>query len=75
MDNFQLANTLNHLQAVGFIHADLKLENVMLVNHKMEPYRVKLIDFGLACDVAEASQGSTIQSLSYRWVTETTFFL
>ena len=64
--DFQLASSLDHLQGVGFIHADLKLENVMLVNHRMEPYRIKLIDFGLACYVADASQGSTIQSLSYR---------
>ncbi len=41
---FQLATALNHLKAVEIIHADLKLENVMLVDHVREPYRVKVID-------------------------------
>lgn len=72
---FQLANALDHLKAVGLIHADLKLDNVMLVNHDKEPYRVKLIDFGLACDVSAAKLGSYIQTRPYRWVTGSTFDL
>ena len=63
---FQLANALDHLRAAGIIHADLKLENVMLVNHLQEPYRVKVIDFGLACDVSAARLGSYIQTRPYR---------
>ncbi|XP_071356048.1 homeodomain-interacting protein kinase 2-like [Trachinotus anak] len=62
----QLANALNHLKAAGIIHADLKLENVMLVNHRHEPYRVKVIDFGLACNVSAARLCSYIQSRPYR---------
>uniref|UniRef100_A0A3P8UN82 Protein kinase domain-containing protein n=1 Tax=Cynoglossus semilaevis TaxID=244447 RepID=A0A3P8UN82_CYNSE len=50
----QLANALNHLKLAGIIHADLKLENVMLVSHEKEPYRVKVIDFGMACKDSEA---------------------
>lgn len=72
---FQLANALDHLRAVGLIHADLKLENVMLANHQTEPYKVKLIDFGLACDVSDARLGSYIQTRPYRWVTGTIFHL
>lgn len=63
---FQLANALDHLKAAEIIHADLKLENVMLVNHLQEPYRVKVIDFGLACNTSAARPGSYIQSRAYR---------
>ncbi|XP_039977780.1 homeodomain-interacting protein kinase 1-like [Xiphias gladius] len=62
----QLANALDHLKASGIIHADLKLENVMLVDHLQAPYRVKVIDFGLACDVSAAKLGSYIQTRPYR---------
>lgn len=63
---FQLANALNHLKAAGMIHADLKLENVMFVNHRQEPFRVKVIDFGLARTVSTARSGSYIQTCHYR---------
>uniref|UniRef100_UPI0037E883A1 homeodomain-interacting protein kinase 2-like n=1 Tax=Semicossyphus pulcher TaxID=241346 RepID=UPI0037E883A1 len=62
----QLANALDHLKRIGMIHADLKLENVMLVNHQQEPFKVKLIDFGLASDVSAAKRGSYIQTRPYR---------
>lgn len=66
---FQLANALNHLKAARIIHADLKLENVMLVNQQLEPYRVKVIDFGLATSVRFAKVGAYIQTRPFRWVT------
>ncbi|KAK9527472.1 hypothetical protein VZT92_014032 [Zoarces viviparus] len=62
----QLANALDHLKVARIIHADLKLENIMLVNHAQEPYRVKVIDFGLASDVSAAKLGSYLQSRPYR---------
>lgn len=65
---FQLATALDHLKAIGIMHADLKLENVMLVNHAQEPYRVKVIDFGLASEVSAAKIGSYIQTRPYRSV-------
>lgn len=63
---FQIANALCHFKVAGIIHADLKLENVMLVNHGREPYRVKVIDFGLACDVSATELGSYLQTRPYR---------
>ena len=63
---FLLATTLDHLKAAGIIHADLKLANVMLVNHGREPFRVKVIDFGLAGDVSAAMRGSYIQTRPFR---------
>lgn len=63
---FQIAHALKHLKAVGIIHADLKLENIVLVDQLREPFRVKVIDFGLACDVSAAKLGSYIQTRPYR---------
>ncbi|XP_069393733.1 homeodomain-interacting protein kinase 3-like isoform X1 [Paralichthys olivaceus] len=62
----QIAHALKHLKAVGIIHADLKLENIVLVDQLREPFRVKVIDFGLACDVSAAKLGSYIQTRPYR---------
>ncbi|CAB1415797.1 unnamed protein product [Pleuronectes platessa] len=62
----QLAHALNHLKAAGIVHSDLKLDNVMLVDHLREPLRVKLIDFGLAFEVSAAKLGSHLQARSYR---------
>nr|XP_043874600.1 homeodomain-interacting protein kinase 1-like [Solea senegalensis] len=62
----QLANALHHLKAAKIIHADLKLENVMLVNQQQEPFRVKVIDFGLSAPESGHAVGSYVQSRPYR---------
>ncbi|XP_047198321.1 filaggrin-like [Hippoglossus stenolepis] len=62
----QVAHALKHLKAAGIVHADLKLDNVMLVDQLREPYRVKVIDFGLACQVSTAMLGSYVQTRPYR---------
>ncbi|XP_060951834.1 homeodomain-interacting protein kinase 1-like [Limanda limanda] len=62
----QIAHALNHLKAAGIVHADLKLDNIMLVDQLREPFRVKVIDFGLACEVSAAKLGSYIQTRPYR---------
>ncbi|KAL7382237.1 hypothetical protein ABVT39_019062 [Epinephelus coioides] len=62
----QIAVALEYLRAAGIIHADLKLENVMLVDHAHEPYRIKVTDFGLACHVSSTMLGSYIQTRYYR---------
>ncbi|XP_077403813.1 homeodomain-interacting protein kinase 2-like [Vanacampus margaritifer] len=62
----QLARALEHLKCGRMIHADLKLENIMFINHRQQPYRVKVIDFGLTHDAADARPGSYIQSRPYR---------
>lgn len=63
---FQLARALDFMKAESFVHADIKLENVMLVNHQKEPFRIKLIDFGLAEKISKVVKGQTLQTLSYR---------
>ncbi|XP_055078973.1 interaptin-like [Periophthalmus magnuspinnatus] len=44
----QLLVAFDGLKTAGIIHADLKPDNIMLVNHSKQPFKVKLIDFGLA---------------------------
>uniref|UniRef100_A0A4W5L8L6 Protein kinase domain-containing protein n=1 Tax=Hucho hucho TaxID=62062 RepID=A0A4W5L8L6_9TELE len=50
----QVATALRKLKTMGLIHADLKPENIMLVDPVRQPYRVKVIDFGSASHVSKA---------------------
>ncbi|XP_061145024.1 homeodomain-interacting protein kinase 1-like [Syngnathus typhle] len=52
----QLAVGLHFLNSIGLIHADLKPNNIMLVEHISRPYKIKIIDFGLAQHVSEIIQ-------------------
>lgn len=54
------------LQQLGLIHADLKPENIMLVDPMRQPYRVKVIDFGSASHVSKAVCNTYLQSRYYR---------
>ncbi|TWW65276.1 Homeodomain-interacting protein kinase 2 [Takifugu flavidus] len=62
----QLAIALQSLRSVGLTHCDIKLDNIMLVDHEKQPFRVKLIDFGLARVASTIPQGSVIQARCYR---------
>uniref|UniRef100_A0A8C6V0Y9 Protein kinase domain-containing protein n=1 Tax=Neogobius melanostomus TaxID=47308 RepID=A0A8C6V0Y9_9GOBI len=62
----QLLVAFDTLKDIGVIHSDLKPDNIMLTNRKLEPYRVKLIDFGLARNIAEVRQGQKKQPSGYR---------
>uniref|UniRef100_A0A671YHT5 Protein kinase domain-containing protein n=1 Tax=Sparus aurata TaxID=8175 RepID=A0A671YHT5_SPAAU len=62
----QLLVAFDALNSIGVIHTDLKPDNIMLVNHKDQPYRVKLIDFGLATPVNMLEAGDTVQPIGYR---------
>lgn len=42
----QILTALSKLRELAIIHADLKPENIMIVNQQRFPFRVKLIDFG-----------------------------
>lgn len=44
-------------------------ENIMIMDHLQQPLRVKLIDFGLDCEVSEAQRASHIQDRWCRLVT------
>lgn len=64
----QVATALMKLKSLGLIHADLKPENIMLVDPLRQPYRVKVIDFGSASHVSKAVCSTYLQSRYYRWV-------
>uniref|UniRef100_A0A182NI52 non-specific serine/threonine protein kinase n=1 Tax=Anopheles dirus TaxID=7168 RepID=A0A182NI52_9DIPT len=54
------------LKQLGLIHADLKPENIMLVDPNRQPYRVKVIDFGSASHVSKTVCNTYLQSRYYR---------
>ncbi|XP_038571109.1 homeodomain-interacting protein kinase 1-like [Micropterus salmoides] len=62
----QLAIALEFLKRIGIVHADLKPENIMMVDHLRQPLRVKIIDFGLAFVNPEEWTGVTLQTQWYR---------
>ncbi|XP_009471936.1 PREDICTED: homeodomain-interacting protein kinase 4 [Nipponia nippon] len=64
----QVLAALVKLKELSIIHADLKPENIMLVDHARYPFRVKLIDFGSASIFAEVRHVKEpyIQSRFYR---------
>lgn len=64
----QVLTALLKLRDVGLIHADLKPENIMLVDPIRYPYLVKVIDFGSASFVSQAVCSSYLQSRYYRLV-------
>ncbi|GAA6229675.1 homeodomain-interacting protein kinase 2-like [Lates japonicus] len=62
----QLLTAFDALKGIGVVHSDLKPDNIMLVNHPSEPFRVKVIDFGVSFKTSENTRGMTIQPLGYR---------
>jgi len=62
----QVLTALIKLSDLDVIHADIKPENIMLVNATLEPFRVKLIDFGSATYTSRALDNTYLQSRYYR---------
>lgn len=62
----QVLYALAKLKRLGLIHADLKPENIMLVDPIRQPYKIKVIDFGSASHVSKAVQSTYLQSRYYR---------
>ncbi|KAK2910683.1 hypothetical protein Q8A73_008398 [Channa argus] len=62
----QMLVAVKALRSIGVVHADIKPDNVMLVNHESQPLRIKLIDFGLACPINKLRQCMTVQAICYR---------
>ncbi|KAL0972856.1 hypothetical protein UPYG_G00195580 [Umbra pygmaea] len=64
----QMIKALVKLKELSIIHADIKPENIMLVDHNRHPFRVKLIDFGSASIFSEVRyiKEPYIQSRYYR---------
>ena len=62
----QVAVALKKLKELDIIHADLKPENIMIVEHERLPFRVKVIDFGSALYSNKAICSTYLQSRYYR---------
>uniref|UniRef100_A0A8C6LDA0 Protein kinase domain-containing protein n=1 Tax=Nothobranchius furzeri TaxID=105023 RepID=A0A8C6LDA0_NOTFU len=62
----QMLVALSALKSIGVSHTDIKSDNIMLVDHSSQPFKAKLIDFGLACKTEELSQYKTFQPVGYR---------
>jgi homeodomain interacting protein kinase len=62
----QVLTALLKLKQLELIHADLKPENVMLIDPIHQPFRVKVIDFGSASHRSKAVTNTYLQSRYYR---------
>ncbi|KAL3981301.1 sialic acid binding Ig-like lectin 15 [Sarotherodon galilaeus] len=62
----QMLVALSTLKSIGIMHADIKPDNIMLVNQSRQPFKVKLIDFGYATPPVNIPCGAIIQALGYR---------
>ncbi|KAL7376756.1 hypothetical protein ABVT39_015355 [Epinephelus coioides] len=62
----QMLVALKALADIGIFHTDVKPDNIMLVNHKDQPFRVKLIDFGMAGPVNQVRVGTVMQLYGFR---------
>ncbi|XP_044214875.1 dual specificity tyrosine-phosphorylation-regulated kinase 4-like [Thunnus albacares] len=62
----QLVAALRALKTVGVIHTNITPQNIMLVNQKETPFRVKLIDFSSAIKATEVKRGVIMQPVAYR---------
>ncbi|KAL7387781.1 hypothetical protein ABVT39_000885 [Epinephelus coioides] len=58
----QLAAALKALKDLDVIHADIKLDNITVVDCEAQALSVKLIDFGLAFPTSLAEQGELCQT-------------
>ena len=62
----QLLVALKALKSINMVHGDIKPDNIMLVNHQSEPFKVKLIDFGLATKAPNMWKEGVMQNLAFR---------
>uniref|UniRef100_A0A4W3JYV5 Protein kinase domain-containing protein n=1 Tax=Callorhinchus milii TaxID=7868 RepID=A0A4W3JYV5_CALMI len=64
----QLLRALQKMNDLSLIHADIKPENIMIVDQMQYPFRVKVIDFGSASVLQDIQQvkRAYIQSRFYR---------
>uniref|UniRef100_A0A3B5K3Z2 Protein kinase domain-containing protein n=1 Tax=Takifugu rubripes TaxID=31033 RepID=A0A3B5K3Z2_TAKRU len=49
----QVATALQHLRSFKIVHADIRPENIMIVDRRQQPIRVRLVDFGLSFQIGD----------------------
>ncbi|XP_043943109.1 homeodomain-interacting protein kinase 2-like [Protopterus annectens] len=52
----QVTKALLKLHSLGLIHADIKPENILLVDPVRQPYKVKVADFGVTCRISKRAK-------------------
>uniref|UniRef100_A0A3B4AG85 Protein kinase domain-containing protein n=1 Tax=Periophthalmus magnuspinnatus TaxID=409849 RepID=A0A3B4AG85_9GOBI len=62
----QLLVTLFGLKSIGVLHTDIKPDNIMLVDQEKQPFKLKLIDFGVAKRRDGVQLGQSLQPVAYR---------
>uniref|UniRef100_A0A3B3B5T2 Protein kinase domain-containing protein n=1 Tax=Oryzias melastigma TaxID=30732 RepID=A0A3B3B5T2_ORYME len=63
---WQMIVALKGLESINLVHCDIKLDNIMLVDQVSEPFRVKLIDFGVSDKITNMRTGRLMQNMVYR---------
>lgn len=63
---FQLAIALETLNSFGLTHTNINMGNIMLVNEKKYPLKVKLIDLGLTSEMSSLGKNWLVQPLINR---------
>lgn len=63
----QLLLALEHIHRQGIVHADIKLENIMIANVSMHLRQgtIKLVDFGLAHLQGKGEQQEVVGTMEY----------
>lgn len=61
----QVATALKFLKEKGYVHADLKTDNIMMVDHINNLLKVKVIDFGMATNNPDKYAGGICGTLPY----------
>uniref|UniRef100_A0A665WTT6 Protein kinase domain-containing protein n=1 Tax=Echeneis naucrates TaxID=173247 RepID=A0A665WTT6_ECHNA len=66
LSEIRMLVALNALKDIGLAHADIKPNKTMLVNHRLNPLKVKLVDFGTTVAVSKVLPGTVVQAIGYR---------
>ena len=61
-----MVSAVGALKTAGVIHTKITPHNIMVVNNRETPFRVKLINLSSAVKAAEIKLGDTLQPVAYR---------